>query len=136
MILDTHCLVWLIDGGETLGEASRRRIAQAAAPASLLVSAITTWEIAMLVHKGRLELAAPLRSWFREVLGSGIISIAPLIPEIAIDSATLPGDIHGDPVDRIIIATARHHNLPLLTMDRKILAYGKAGHVAVIDARR
>jgi PIN domain nuclease of toxin-antitoxin system len=135
VILDTHSLVWLIDGDESLGKESRRRIEQATAPGSILISAITPWEIAMLVQKGRLELALPLRKWFEEVLESRIISIAPLLPEIAIDSAMLPGEIHRDPSDRIIIATARHHNLPLLTMDRKILSYGKAGHVAVMDAR-
>ena len=60
--------------------------------------------------------------------------LRPLLPSIAIDAVRLPGELHADPADRMIIATARAANFPLLTADGAILAYGARGHVAAIDA--
>lgn len=62
------------------------------------------------------------------------LRLAPLEPAIAVASSRLPGDPHGDPADRIIVATARHHGATLVTADDKLLAYGTAGHVKVLSA--
>ena len=69
-------------------------------------------------------------------LTQAAIRLEPISPSIAIDAGQLPGGIHGDPADRIIIATSRHLGCPLLTTDRKILAYAAIGHLKAIDARR
>ena len=53
---------------------------------------------------------------------------------IALEGARLPGAFHGDPADRLIAATARHHDAELMTVDRAILAYASAGHLKAIDA--
>jgi PIN domain nuclease of toxin-antitoxin system len=69
------------------------------------------------------------------MLGLDTIRLIPLEPAIAVEAGELE-ELHGDPADRIIIATARHFSAPLLTADRAILAYGAAGHVEAIDATR
>lgn len=135
MLLDTHVLVWFVEGDSKLGDHARRRIMEAAEFGGILISAITPWEIALLARKQKIELSRPVRSWIATVLETGGPVIAPLAPEIALDSVMLPGDLHNDPADRIIIATARHHDVPLLTVDRAILAYAAEGHVGAIDAR-
>ena len=115
---------------------ARATITDAQREMGIFVSAITLWEIAMLVHKDRLALGRDLTPWVEEVLALTGIHLAPIEPAIAIDSVRLPGQFHADPADRLIIATARRHGRTLLTADQAILAYGAAGHVRVADARR
>ncbi len=87
----------------------------------------------MLVRKGRLVLSLDVHTWVRRTLASDL-RVAPLTPDIALDGGFLPGTATGDPADRIIIATARALGARLVTRDAAILAYGRAGHVAVLDA--
>lgn len=60
------------------------------------------------------------------------VVLKPLIPEIAVESVQLPDSFHGDPADRMIVATARVHQLTLLTHDKKILDYAKKEYVSVM----
>ncbi|MEH3048534.1 type II toxin-antitoxin system VapC family toxin [Sphingomonas adhaesiva] len=136
IVIDTHALVWLIQGDTRLGAEARRIVAQSQAAGAILIPSIVPWEVSMLVDKGRLALGLPVREWFDRVLASRGFGMAPLECGMAIDAGMLPGDIHGDPADRMVIATARHLRLPLLTADRRILEYADDGHVAVIDASR
>ena len=128
-LLDTHALVWLLDGNERLGEKSRTLIQQSAQADSLYVSAITPWEIAMLVSKGRLTLVQEIGEWLRIAISMPGIRMAPLSIDVSVGSTRLPGAFHSDPADRIIVATARHLGAILVTEDKLILDYGKAGHV-------
>lgn len=128
-LLDTHALVWLLDGDERLGEKSRTLIQQSAQADSLYVSAITPWEIAMLVSKGRLTLVQEIGEWLRIAISMPGIRMAPLSIDVSVASTRLPGTFHSDPADRIIVATARHLGAILVTEDKLILDYGKAGHV-------
>lgn len=134
IVLDTHVLLWALEDEVRLGAHARSVIEQATEAGSVLISAITPWEIALLVQKGRLALTEDVGTWLATVLALPSLKLAALEPGIAVDSVRLPGKLHADPADRIIIATARHFGLPLLTADRAILAYGMAGHVATIDA--
>jgi PIN domain nuclease of toxin-antitoxin system len=134
LILDTHVVIWFVEGDERLGRQARKRIETS--PDPILISAITPWEIAILVRKERIALSRDVRSWVDEILDGEEVVVAALEPAIAIDSVMLPGGLNNDPADRIIVATARHHSMPLLTVDQVILDYGEAGHVSVIDARR
>jgi PIN domain nuclease of toxin-antitoxin system len=136
IVVDTHVLVWAVEDNVNLGRAARETIERAAAATGVLVPAITPWEIAMLVHKGRLSLAREIHAWMANVLDLPGIRLAPITPSIAIDSVALPGSFHADPADRLIIATARDAGFPLLTSDQAILRYGSAGHVAVMRADR
>ncbi|MDP1650194.1 MAG: type II toxin-antitoxin system VapC family toxin [Rubrivivax sp.] len=135
MLLDTHALVWLVVGDGRLRLAVRRCIEAAAQEQQLWVSAITPWEIGMLVAKGRLVLDRDVMDWLQAALALPGIRVAPLEPAVAVASTRLPGELHGDPADRLIVATARHLGAALVTADAALLAYGQLGHVGVLSAR-
>jgi PIN domain nuclease of toxin-antitoxin system len=127
ILLDTHAVLWLMNG-ELLTESSRRAIEAAATANGVFVSPISAWEIAILVRKGRIILSLSPESWFDAMLGTGI-QLAPMPPRTLIASAFLPGDPPGDPADRIIVATARTENLVLMTRDQQLLDYSNQGHL-------
>ena len=132
LLLDTHYFVWLQLGITShLKAPVRRAIDEAAAAGNLLISAITVWEVAMLLSKGRLELYSPVEDWIRTALATPGLSVAPVTPEIAIESCNLPPPFHGDPADRIIAATARKMGARLLTRDRKLIEYGRKRRVSL-----
>lgn len=133
-LLDTHALVWLVDGDPRLSTPARRAAEAAAAEGALWVAAISVWEIGMLVAEGRLALRQDVQEWVDAVLALSGLRLAPLLPSVALAATRLPGDGHGDPADRMIAATARHLGVPLLTADRQLLAYAEAGHLAAIRA--
>lgn len=135
ILLDTNVLLWRVDDEKRLSEDARQAIDQAAGRNEACVSAISFWEMAMLIRKRRITLDRPLREWSRIVCGSNGLRLVPVDDAVAIDAGELEG-IHGDPADRTIIATARMLACPLFTSDRKILAYAEAGHLRAIDARR
>lgn len=136
IVLDTHVLLWVVLEPERLGVESRRAIADAAGAGAVRVSAISLWEIAMLLRKRRIALDRSLQAWSEAVfVGSHGMRLTPVEGAIALDAGSL--DIgHGDPADRILIATARHLRCPLVTADDKILAYAATGGVAAVDAGR
>ena len=135
ILLDTHALVWAVEGDRRLGTNASAAIAAAERAGVVGVSAITPWEIALLAERNRLRLAQEVGTWIEALLALPGITLMPIGPEIAIDSARLPGAFHADPADRLIIATARHSGARLLTADGTILSYAKRGHVDTIDAR-
>ena len=132
VLLDTPVLVWLVNGDLQLSPRAQQHIL--AAP-QVWVSAITPWEIAMLVAKGRLTLRKDVLEWVAQALALPGVRLAALEPAIAVASTRLPGNLHGDPADRLLAASARQLNLALVTADDKLLAYGAQGHLAVISAR-
>jgi PIN domain nuclease of toxin-antitoxin system len=134
IVIDTHVLIWAVQDDNRLGSNARNILAAATASNGVHVSAMTPWEIAMLAQKGRLALGREVGAWIIAAMALPGIILAPIEPVIAIDSVRLPGRLHGDPADRLIIATARHAGLPLLTADGAILEYGALGHVIVVDA--
>ena len=136
MVIDTHVLVWMVEADPRLGDHAIALIDKERANNGAGIAPITPWEAAMLVDKQRLALGRAVGAWFEYVLATPGFVLTPLTVPMAIDAGTLPGGIHGDPADRIIIATARALGCPVLTADRKILAYAAAGHVQAIDARR
>lgn len=136
ILLDTHVLIWSLQDAASLGPEARVLLDEQILADGLMISAITMWEIALLAKKSRIALGMDVSKWIEDALAIPGLALGALDPSIAIDSVMLPGDFHSDPADRIIIATARHHGLPLLTADQAILDYGAAGHLQVIDARR
>lgn len=134
VLLDTHAFVWLLNGNQRLGRKARKAIQRSLDEAAVLVSAISPWEIAMLVGKGRLVLDRDVGEWLRAALALPGVRLEPLSPEISVASTRLPGALNADPVDRIIAATARHLGASLVTEDRLLLAYGAAGHIKTIHA--
>jgi PIN domain nuclease of toxin-antitoxin system len=128
IVLDTHAWIWWVHGDKHLSPAQGEAIA--ANETDLIgVSAISVWEIAKLVERGRLDLSCLLEEWFGLALAYPGVQLLPLTPEIAIESTRLPGEFHRDPADQIIVATARVYGCPMVTSDEKILSYA---HVVTI----
>ena len=119
ILLDTHTLVWLDEGSKHLGEKSRSLIDAGLENEELAVSAISFWEIAMLVQKQRLSLLTPVSQWMQELLQQGLREI-PVTGGIGIIAAELPG-FHGDPADRLITATAISASATLISADENML---------------
>jgi PIN domain nuclease of toxin-antitoxin system len=134
VLLDTHAWVWLLTGSERLGPKARRAVQRSLAEGAVLVSAISPWEVAMLVEKGRLVLDRDVGEWVQAALSLPGIRLEPISPEVAVASTRLPGTIHPDPADRIIAATARHLGSTLITADQLLLDYSKDGHIRAIKA--
>ncbi|HMP72053.1 MAG TPA: type II toxin-antitoxin system VapC family toxin [Kiritimatiellia bacterium] len=132
MVLDTHAWLWLMEGSAKLGSRQRRRIEECAEHGRLLVSILSIWEIGMLESKSRILFEQDCAQWIQQALAVPGIELAPLTVDIALASTHLPGDFHGDPADRIIVATARAHACPLVTADETIRRWADAGHLSVL----
>lgn len=120
MILDTCALLWLAQGSDRLSEATRKRID---AEPAVYVSAISGFEIGIKYRKNKLELPARPADWFSAVLEHHDIQVLPLELPVCIRATELPS-IHADPCDRMIIATAEHHRMPVVTADPIFAQYG------------
>jgi PIN domain nuclease of toxin-antitoxin system len=120
ILLDTHCMLWMAGNDPAMGRQSRSMVNMARAEAQLAVSAISFWEISLLAAKKRLQLEEAPPILRRDLLDTGVIEI-PLSGDIAILAAGL--DLHGDPADRFIVATAIAHEATLMTADRTLLRW-------------
>jgi PIN domain nuclease of toxin-antitoxin system len=129
LLLDTHVWIWLNNGSSELKPAAVREIDYAAENGELFISAISVWEIATLVSKKRILLRTSTQDWIEQALSQPGVELIPLLPNIAIESAALPGELNADPADRMIVATARIKSLTLMTRDDNIQRYAKAGFV-------
>ncbi len=134
ILLDTHALIWFVEGNSVLRPLVRSTIEASADDGEALVSVISLLEIGMLVAKNRVQLSEEIADWTRKVLSAPGVSLAALTPEIAIGSAFMPVGMHADPADRLLVATARALDATLVTHDRRILRYGEAGHLKVLAA--
>lgn len=133
LLLDTHVWIWLMQGNDCLCLDFRKAIDRCQAFEGILISAISIWEIGMLVNKKKLTLGMETLDWINQTLRLPGIVLVPISPRIAIQSTTLPGEVHGDPADRILIATAHEENAVLATCDKKILDYGNDLFVSVYN---
>jgi PIN domain nuclease of toxin-antitoxin system len=121
ILLDTHVALWFTTDNTLLGRRSRRAADRALENGELVVSAVSFWEIALLVAKRRLRLIDSAADIRKLVLGAGIAEF-PLTGEVAILAAELEA-LHGDPADRFIAATAITHGATLLTADERLLRW-------------
>ena len=132
VLLDTHYWVWLqFDVKDRIGAKTLRAINTAAVSGSLLLSAVSVWEVAMLEAKGRLQLFSECEQWVAEALATPGLTLVPLTPEIAVQSTRLPGTIHGSPSDRIVAATARVMGARLATCNKKLIDYARQRHIVL-----
>jgi PIN domain nuclease of toxin-antitoxin system len=125
IILDTHVLVWWVNGDGQLSPNAKTAVENelATEDGMVLVSAISAWEIAMLVKAGRLILTMAVDDWLETASAIERFRFVPVDNQVGVESTRLPGDFHKDPADRMIVALARHLNVPLVTADTKIRAY-------------
>jgi PIN domain nuclease of toxin-antitoxin system len=122
IILDTHIWIWWVHDDATL-PTDYRTFIQNHESIGLGISAISCWEVAKLVERGRLTLPLPAQDWMNAALAYPAVQLLPLSPEISVESTQLPGAFHRDLADQIIVATARTYACPLITMDGSIRAY-------------
>jgi PIN domain nuclease of toxin-antitoxin system len=136
-LIDTHIWIWYLDGAETLMALDAIRLLKRCVRGhGLLVSDISVWEIGTKASKGKLTLLPSLSAWLEQAGRRPGFTFLPLDREILLRSTQLPGTVHGDPADRILIASARLANLPLVTADRAIIDYVRGeGGFSVCDAR-
>jgi PIN domain nuclease of toxin-antitoxin system len=131
LLLDTHILVWAESLPDRLGPETRALLLDPAH--TLLVSPVTTLELSRLISLSRLNLRKSLTVWLTEARKHLAFEDALLSHSAAIGSYELPGNFHKDPADRMLVATARELDCPLVTADDLILVYP---NVTTIDARR
>jgi PIN domain nuclease of toxin-antitoxin system len=131
-LLDTCAAIWMTKR-EPLAENAVAALAGArAAGLPVFVSAITAWEMAMLLARGRIRETKSAERWYDDFKCEAQIKEQPVTANIFIASCSLPQLLHKDPIDRILIATARQLDLTIITRDRTILSYGVAGHVRTL----
>ncbi|NCN87345.1 MAG: type II toxin-antitoxin system VapC family toxin [Candidatus Pacebacteria bacterium] len=123
IVLDTHALIWWVNDSGELSEKAQQSIKKAQVNNAIYISAISIWEISMLVKKGRLKLTMDVETWIDKVLSLPMLNCVDIIPKIAYKSVYLANFNHPDPADRMIIATALHKGMKLVTKDEKIQSY-------------
>ena len=120
VLLDTHVWVWWLTPSSPLSRSERDALDAAAGRRELFLPAISLWEAQVLHAKRRLELPLPFGEWLARATDARMISVVPLSVEVVLELDALPASFHGDPADRLIVATARAHVLPLATHDAAI----------------
>lgn len=125
-LLDTHILFWWRMDFSRLTRAQAQildELEERDQPASL--SAISLRELAQMIHRGRAVVEMQLDAWLDSIESHPLLTILPLTGKIAAESVRLGDDFPNDPADQIIVATARCHNLTLITADERIRKWGK-----------
>jgi len=118
ILLDTHVLVWAVEASPRLSRQAASEIRRARLNGGLAVSAITVWELAFLLTRGRIRAYGSVEASLRLLLED--VVVRPITPEIAALAAQFPDDYPADPSDRLIGATARAEGLTLVTRDENI----------------
>lgn len=137
VLLDTHIWIWHLEGESSrMAPGTVDLLDRCGASSALHVSDISAWEIAIKARKGKLHFSVDPMIWLRRAERAPGTRSLPLDRETLLTSATLPGEPHNDPADRMLIAAARLNNLPLITADVLIIDYAKMHPgTPVIDAR-
>jgi PIN domain nuclease of toxin-antitoxin system len=137
LLLDTHVWLWSAEGDvRRVGRRARQLLARAEAREAIRVSPVTIFELTALHTLGRVRLARSLEQWVRDSLDDAGVRVAELTPVIALDAGSIPRAALADPLDRLLVATARHLDAVFLTGDARILEYAaKTGAVHVHDVR-
>ena len=132
ILLDTHVVIWWANGDHLRLSANAlaaidtaiESAGQSGGSAGLLVSAISCWEVAMLVNRGRLALSLDVERWLALLACHPAVRLLALDPTVAVAATRLPEPFHADPADRFLVAQARELGIPLLSADSKIRSYG------------
>ncbi|QPC85692.1 PIN domain-containing protein [Mesorhizobium sp. NBSH29] len=123
IVLDTHVLIWWVGDRDRIPSKTAALMDRELKNQGVAVSSISAWEIGMLVAKGRLKLAQEVHKWIGSVATIPGLRFIPVDNRVAINSVNLPGEVHGDPADRIIVALARDLGCSLVTADEKLHRY-------------
>ncbi|MBU0978646.1 MAG: type II toxin-antitoxin system VapC family toxin [Patescibacteria group bacterium] len=121
ILLDTHALIWWVDGSEKLSKKAKKAISDSIKNGQICISSMTIWEVAVLSKKGKINFDIDFQKWLQKVTSLSMVKIIDVDMQIAHQSVFLPNYLHSDPIDRIIIATAQILKIPLVTADRRII---------------
>lgn len=120
VLLDTHVWVWWLTPRSPLSQRERSALDVLAERGELNLSAISLWEAQMLHAKGRLDIPLAFPDWLEQAADERMLTVLPLDTAVILALDSLPRSFHGDPADRLIVATARARRLPLATHDAAI----------------
>ncbi len=123
IVLDTHAWLWWVSGSEALSVPAGQAIERHVTQRTVHVSSISTWEVALLVKRRRLELTMDVGDWIANSEALPFLRFVPVTNQIAVRSVNLPNGLHSDPADRMIIATTLFLGASLVTKDERILNY-------------
>ncbi|MBI2340069.1 MAG: type II toxin-antitoxin system VapC family toxin [Deltaproteobacteria bacterium] len=123
ILLDTHILLWWLDGSQELSLPVNREIANHEKTNSIHLSAVSVWEVSLLVRKKKIDLQRNLDEWTQRLENLSFVKIIPVDHWIFLRSTELPSFPNKDPADRIIVATAQKLGAMLISKDDKILNY-------------
>jgi PIN domain nuclease of toxin-antitoxin system len=121
IVLDTHAWIWWAASSSRLPAKARHAIDGASA---IGVCAISLWEVAMLVSKGRLQFDRDALGWIKQALALPRVELIAISPAIAVRATQLPGTFPGDPADRLIVASAMAERGAIVTRDDRIRKFG------------
>lgn len=123
VLLDTHVILWWQAGGERLSPAAARAIERAG---RVLISPLSCWEITTLERQGKIGLDRDPLEWTEALFRTPRVESATLTPTAAAWAGALDGDrFHGDPIDRLLCATAMDLRVPLVTKDARLAAFAR-----------
>jgi len=125
VLIDTHIWIWWVNGESSLPSKLKSlldRSARQGRPPHL--SAISLWEAHMLYRKQRIQLEISFREWIAAASDPEVVSLIPLDASVVMALDQLPDTFHGDPADRMIVATAMAHKMAIATCDNRILNAG------------
>jgi PIN domain nuclease of toxin-antitoxin system len=128
-LLDTHVWLWMLFSNDKVALRERERLLSWERAGKLHLSSISAWEVAQKQSKGKLRIDGSVESWVNTSTEPGRLKLLELTVTILVAANQLPGEIHGDPADRLLAATARAHDLTLVTRDGPLLRYAAQGHV-------
>lgn len=123
IVLDTHALLWWMNDSGELSATARKIIDKEEKRGVIGISAISVWEVCLLIASERLVLSVDVDTWLSRVMSVPHVEIIPIDATIAKTSVFLPNWPHKDPADRFVVATAVHTGSPLVTGDEKIRSY-------------
>lgn len=131
-LLDTCAALWVVAG--TISQKASDALSEARSNGlPIFVSPITAWEIGMLARKGRFRSQYAPQRWFDELMAAPGAALAEMPAKLLMESSFLPGELHLDPGDRVIAATAREYGYTVMTRDRVLLDYARAGHLSAFE---
>ncbi len=134
-LIDTHIWIWYALGNQQrLSGDTATRLQTWDEQGKLHLSVMSVWELGLLSAKDRVHLGRPVTEWVDTFFHRTHFQIIGLNSPVALNANQLPGHFHPDPVDRILVATARTQDLIMLTEDKKILSYAQQGYLSACSA--
>jgi PIN domain nuclease of toxin-antitoxin system len=138
MLLDTHTWLWAaLHDKRRLGPRTAREIERAASRGSAEISVASIFELTALAAAGRVRFATSAETWVRQSIEIARLQVAELTLAIAVEAGSIPTMALPDPIDRLLVATARNLDIPIVTRDARILDYIRTSRIGrAIDASR